>query len=150
MIYDIHHNQSVWNPVGTPDCIQGSAFCLRGGVNRHIIGNTIHDVDSGISALRGSQNIFLNNIITEISGIAYGHHIRLDRAPVTNVDYNIISKSTEGMTGHDIKEILTNVVKRVSYKEAKGEIDPEYKIHTSDIISKIKNYKEEKSFNIPN
>jgi hypothetical protein len=81
-IHSIHNDTQSYT--GTPDLIQGTAIGIRGGVRRHIIGNTIYDVDGGISILSGNdtqiKNNILNNVISDIHLAAntYTHHLRID------------------------------------------------------------------------
>lgn len=101
VIHNIHHSSPVWNPVGTPDCIPGSAFCFRGVPIRTVIGNTIYDVDAGISAMSGSApgvaTHMINNIISNVADISYAHHLRIDdrsadRHGIVNsaIDHNLL------------------------------------------------------------
>ena len=72
VIHDIHadeiYNKGEWPAV---------AIRIAGGVNRHIIGNTIYDVDDGILASStGTLNI-ANNIISNVT-VAAGKEICVD------------------------------------------------------------------------
>lgn len=72
IIHNIHHGSGVtYNP---NDGWSGAAIRLSNGGNRHVIGNTIYDVDAGINTPSQSSLFIYDNIISNVT-IPQSHHI---------------------------------------------------------------------------
>jgi len=75
LIYDIHYDP-VYHDGGAYNPNTGWAqagIMTAGGVNRHFIGNTIHDVDAGISVVGGGSAYFAGNIISSVGSQGESH-----------------------------------------------------------------------------
>ena len=70
VIHDIHHSGGYTPGSGW----EQAAMMFSGGVYRHIIGNTIYDVDGGINVAGGGMINIKNNIISKVTE-AEGRHI---------------------------------------------------------------------------
>jgi hypothetical protein len=82
LFYDLHH--------GPEDAFRGaqtawshSAVMLAGGENRHIVGNTICNVDGGINIPSGGPCYIANNIISHIAE-PQGKHVFIEHAHVAS------------------------------------------------------------------
>ena len=71
VIHDVHDSDNDFNPA---TAWQNCAISLAGGINRHVVHNTIHDVDSGICSPSATGRIDVHNNI--VFGVRPdGHHV---------------------------------------------------------------------------
>ena len=87
LIYDIHHSGS-WDPNSgwSP-----AAISLWGSINRHVVGNTIYDVDAGITTPSSGPFEIADNIIANITE-SEGMHVFLepsDGAAASELHHNL-------------------------------------------------------------
>ncbi|RPJ36929.1 MAG: hypothetical protein EHM35_07280, partial [Planctomycetaceae bacterium] len=76
LIYDIHYD-AAYHPIAyePADAWSSAGIMTAGGVNRHFIGNTIHDASAGINVPGSGGSVYAaNNIIANI-GTQREHHI---------------------------------------------------------------------------
>ncbi|HEY7173091.1 MAG TPA: right-handed parallel beta-helix repeat-containing protein [Vicinamibacterales bacterium] len=90
VIHNIHHTESDYNP-GTS--WSSSAIMLAGGIERHVINNSIYDVDAGINSpgAAGTLDIANNAIAKVVPGA--GNHIFVElsnMASRTTLSHNVL------------------------------------------------------------
>lgn len=87
LIHDIHARGG-FNP---GSAWSSAAIMAAGGVDRHIVNNTIDDVDAGLNVAGGGANRIVNNIVGRVTQPG-GHHVFLEdpaTARASTIDHNL-------------------------------------------------------------